>query len=455
MVKFKERPAIARDGVAEEGWDDYDIVVSDSDDESEYCVVLLHKLQSLRLPIFRESFIDYQCELLSAPSAWLLSLDQLIVENIDFFYEVKREHLLLPFYALISSRLANDLSKVATGNMEEKSELINSLYDIEKTKKYLEGIWNLSDQGRILRRLRTDYRQAKDNSHSTAYLPFDEQIELEMNHLDLLIAFDHQPVFDKAVGKHIQKLTIVGDLKTLALVFRKLLEHEGDNCKPYLLIKADDFILFLIRVLQTPEGKPIDRGVLMKNILPEHNRSRRSASKYLQTEFLNSIPKERYQTSDIDEVKQSLKSLPSYTSKLIFLSRVLTNFLQQQLSGVDGDSFVRKMELEIKHQEEEIKFENDELKGTENRINQIEINGRVNVLVTFFYDLINTLPQKHQVVLIGNSKRDIIFFVEKYFVQRGGKSISIHSLRTMLTPSKWDKRCSPDKQINLTDYLDI
>ncbi len=453
-VKFEERPVIVKDS-EDEGWTDYDIFVDDPDDNTQYCIALLNKLQSLRLSVFRESFIDHQCGLVSAPKSWLASLDQLIAENVDFFYELRREHLLLPFYALIANRMANDPGTIAVRNNEDKPALINSPYDIEKTKKYLEGVWDLSDQGKILRRLKIDYQQTKDNFHPAEHLPFDEQVKLEMDHLKLLIRYDRQPVFDNAKGRYIQRLTIVGDLKMLAVAFRKLLEHKGDNNRPYLLIRPDDFILFLISVLQTQEGKPIDREILIQNIFPSQKNSKKTASKYLQTEFLNSIPKERYYTSNIDEVKYSLKSLSDYTSRLIYLSRVLTNFLQRQTPGLDDNSFVRKIKLEVKHQETELQLEKSGLKGTDNRICKIEINGRINVLMTFFYDLIETLPKKHQVVLIRNSKRDIIYFVEKYFVQSGGKKISRHSLRSMLTPSKWDKRCSADKRINFIDCLKV
>ncbi len=288
---------------------------------------------------------------------------------------VKKEFFLLAFFALITNRLANE-----PGEAIPSDNLIECPYDIEKTKKYLEEVWDLEEQLRVLHRLKTDYLQSRHKFKPTDDLSYDGQVKLEISHKKLLVRYGRQPVFDKASGAYIQKLTVVGDAKILAIAFQKLLEHKGDNNRYYLSVKKDDYVLFLSNTLQTQEGKPISREILIKNILPLKNGYGKSLSKLLQSQFLDTISKEHHYLSDIEEVKKVVSGLITYKDRLIYLDRVLTNFLQQQKEGGQEHPFTRQMRLEIKHQQRERKLQKKKSDNSNNLVTKIKINGRVNVL---------------------------------------------------------------------------
>jgi hypothetical protein len=144
-----------------------------------------------------------------------------------------------------------------------------------------------------------------------------------------------------------------------------------------------------------------------------------------------------------------------YEERILFLHRVHTNHLQHRNPKKYSNSFTTQIELELQQQRRDFDFERMGKNVPVSPENRIQINGRVNVLMTFFYELLVEFPEKYDVECFNNSKGEVIAFVQKYFVRKNGKPFSAHSLRSTLTPSKYEKRCSNDKQVKIKSFWNI
>lgn len=329
------------------------------------------------------------------------------------------------------------------------------LFDIEKIKYYLYALPEVNHQIRFLYRVRTNYQQHRDTSLPDDAIPLDEQIDLEINYLGLVANYREQRVHHKKRGLYSDRLRVIGKLKPLALAFRALMRHDGDNGSNYLSTSYIQLAHFLSKVLEDANGQPVNRKTLYDLIIPRSKNKKEESENMKRFDEFNFIDREDYYKYDIEHVKKIIKTMIRYEERILFLHRVLTNHLQHRNPKNYSDGFTNQLELELQQQRRDFDFERLGKKVPVSHENRIQINGRVNVLMTFFYELLVEFPEKYDVECFNNSKGEVIAFVQKYFVRKNGKSFSAHSLRSTLTPSKYEKRCSNDKQVKIKSFWNL
>ncbi len=451
-VEFKERPVV----VGHQKPVDFEaIVVTDHQSNKEYCIQLLKKLVRSNGK-FQKEFVLYHSVRVRDPVSWLQSLGKLIETNTDYFYAAKKQYLMLGYYGAISEELAKlqPVSILSKSNLKTCGQANpENPFDIEKTKKYLAGIKGIAKKKQKLRRLRIDYLQYKHKYASLDSVPFDEQIDMELNYLNIVEEFSKLEDFDAGRGQAIKKLTIQVPAVLVAMAFAALLQHRHQKSLKYLSVTPFQMAVFLANSLQYDNGKPLERKVLFQVIMSESKNTKRLYKRFKKSLVTSLIPSDVGYDFNFDNIKKTLESIASYGGRMIFLHRVLTNYLQHKVKAYVDTQFLNQIHLELAYEMAEYQNYNAPDFKEITPINRIIINGPVNVLMTFFYELLVEIPGATGLTIFSNTKRDIIYFVMRYFKQRNGKNLSRESLRTMLTPSKADKRCTVDKRVEIRAFI--
>lgn len=85
-------------------------------------------------------------------------------------------------------------------------------------------------------------------------------------------------------------------------------------------------------------------------------------------------------------------------------------------------------------------------------IHKLKINCNINQLVDIFYQLHRELFSDGKPIIDG-SINDIVAVIVNSFVDKDGRDLSPESVKTMLTPSKTDKRPKPHKRIDIDKMM--
>lgn len=80
--------------------------------------------------------------------------------------------------------------------------------------------------------------------------------------------------------------------------------------------------------------------------------------------------------------------------------------------------------------------------------NKLKINCNINQLVDIFYQLHRELFTDGKPIIDGNIN-DIASVIVNSFVDKNGRDLSPETVKTMLTPSKTDKRPKTHKRIDI------
>ncbi len=330
----------------------------------------------------------------------------------------------------------------------------NNLFDIEKIKKHLDSILNVIEQTRYLHRVKINFLQRKEKWVKKDCVPLDEQIDVELKYRFFESNFKLRPAYIKCKSRFAIKLTVVENLRPLALSFLALARHKGDNGLPYLSISDAQLIYFLSNVLQDENGWLIPRNTIADMLLPNISSQDRTIHSINHLEDVSAIDSKLFYRFDIEVVKDVIQTLVHYDDRVLFLYRVHANYKQHRNPIDHHNMFSSQIELELQKQRD-LNFLKEDQFTPFSAENRIAINGRVNVLMTFFYELLVEFPERYDLKCLKNSKREVIKFVLQYFKRKNGNTISSHFLRNTLTPSRFDKRCSIDKQVDIKSIWNI
>ena len=170
--------------------------------------------------------------------------------------------------------------------------------------------------------------------------------------------------------------------------------------------------------------------------------------------YINADSEERY--FSFTKINQEVDLIEDYCEKILFLTDEKYEYEQANIHFINpklkdyGDQCQTKInQLQNKRLLEE------ELKNTQiekNSFNKLQFNGNVNQLVDIFYQLSRELFVNGRSYLDGNVN-DIAKMIAYSFVDKDGNNLSIETIKTILTPSREEKRPNNAKRIDVDKLL--
>ena len=174
--------------------------------------------------------------------------------------------------------------------------------------------------------------------------------------------------------------------------------------------------------------------------------------------YINAESAERY--FSFRETKNYINSLDEHTAKIIFLTKEKFEYEQVSIDFINPKlpDYSDQCQREIDQIQHIIKLtaeltlaKNYKSKSTSS-FERIKINCNINQLVDIFYQLHRELFINGQPILEG-SVNDFVNIIVNSFVDKDGRDLSPETVKTLLTPSKSDKRPKPHKRIDIDKLL--
>ena len=182
--------------------------------------------------------------------------------------------------------------------------------------------------------------------------------------------------------------------------------------------------------------------------------------KRLNKKQINAESEERY--FSFKEVKEELDRIIIFEEKIVYLTNQKFDYQQSVIDFVNknlppfDEQCTNEIErlIEVRKLEEQLskKKTNHINKSTPTLENKIKINSNLNQLVDVFFQLNRELFIEGKPFLDANTN-DFVALICNNFVDKEGRKISPDTVRTILTPSKSDKRPKAHKRIDLDKML--
>lgn len=174
--------------------------------------------------------------------------------------------------------------------------------------------------------------------------------------------------------------------------------------------------------------------------------------------YINAESEERY--FSFYEIKKQLATLEDDNEKILLLTKekheykqANIEFLNQKLPLFDKQC---AKEIEQIYEMQNIKSTIEKLKPattiSHNTFTKLQFNCNVNQFVDIFYQLSREILIDGKPVIEGNIN-DVANVIVNSFVDKDGKEISPQSVKTILQPSREDKRPNTNKRIDVTKIL--
>jgi hypothetical protein len=191
-------------------------------------------------------------------------------------------------------------------------------------------------------------------------------------------------------------------------------------------------------ILQCPAVKPIKPAIAKK--------------------YINAESEERY--FSFYEIKKQLNTLEDDNEKILLLTKekheykqANIEFLNQKLPIFDKQC---SKEIEQIYEMQSIQSSIDKLKPATtintNTLTKLQFNCNVNQFVDIFYQLTREIIIDGKPIIEGNIN-DVAAIIVNSFVDKDGKEISTQSVKTILQPSREDKRPNSHKKIDVNKFL--
>lgn len=175
-------------------------------------------------------------------------------------------------------------------------------------------------------------------------------------------------------------------------------------------------------------------------------------------QYINAECEERY--FSFREVKSKVNGMADYTDKIMFLTNEKFDYEQASIDFINPKlpDYSDQCQKEIDQIQHLIRltdeFSKEQMQKNTSGIpfNKLKINCNINQLVDIFYQLHRELFVDGKPIIDG-SINDIASVVVNSFTDKDGRDLSPESVKTMLTPSKTDKRPKPHKRIDIDKLL--
>ena len=156
-----------------------------------------------------------------------------------------------------------------------------------------------------------------------------------------------------------------------------------------------------------------------------------------------------------DSLKLQIDKLETYHAKKAFLLRMKTDYLQNQFKydREDEVDFDVQIDLELTYLKAVQKMHREKDFSLVAKPMVVIWELPQNILIDFFYQCLNKeLPSGRKG--ISNSKKFIEQFLSSHFSSPNGKLFSATSIRTIMTPSRFEKRPSTEDRIDLEEIIE-
>ncbi|ADY54037.1 hypothetical protein Pedsa_3505 [Pseudopedobacter saltans DSM 12145] len=175
-------------------------------------------------------------------------------------------------------------------------------------------------------------------------------------------------------------------------------------------------------------------------------------------QYINAECEERY--FSFREVKSKVNGMEDYTEKIMFLTNEKFDYEQASIDFINPKlpDYSDQCQKEIDQIQHLIRL-TDEFSKQQMRknaegipFNKLKINCNINQLVDIFYQLHRELFVNGKPILDGNIN-DFVAVIVNSFVDKNGQELSPETIKTVITPSKSDKRPKPHKRIDIDKLL--
>ena len=174
--------------------------------------------------------------------------------------------------------------------------------------------------------------------------------------------------------------------------------------------------------------------------------------------YINAESEDRY--FSFYEIKKQLATFEDDNDKILLLTKekheykqANIEFLNQKLPLFDKQC---SKEIEQIYEMQTIKSSIEKLKPSTtinpSTLTKLQFNCNVNQFVDIFYQLTRELIIDGKPIIEGNIN-DVAAIIVNSFVDKDGKEISIQSVKTILQPSREDKRPNTHKKIDINKFL--
>ncbi|MEN5057160.1 hypothetical protein [Sphingobacterium kitahiroshimense] len=156
------------------------------------------------------------------------------------------------------------------------------------------------------------------------------------------------------------------------------------------------------------------------------------------------------------ETREKVNELSTYMDKIIFLTKEKYDYEQATIDFINPQlpDFAIQCQKEIDHIQQlnsltsEFSVEQIVGKSAPLPFNKLKINCNINQLVDIYYRLSREMHTNGRPIIEG-SVNDLAAVIVNSFVDKDGKDLSLDTVKTVLTPSKTDKRPKGHKKIDI------
>lgn len=174
--------------------------------------------------------------------------------------------------------------------------------------------------------------------------------------------------------------------------------------------------------------------------------------------YINAENEERH--FSFYELKKQLTITPCDKDKIMLLTREQYEYQQSNIDFINqklplyDQQCAKEIEqiYAFKKLKEELGTAEPDKNCNKNQFNKLQFNGNLNQLVDIFYQLNRELFVDGRSFLEGNTG-DIANLIVNAFIDKDGNEISPDTVKTILTPSRTDKRPKPHKRIDIDKIL--
>ena len=160
------------------------------------------------------------------------------------------------------------------------------------------------------------------------------------------------------------------------------------------------------------------------------------------------------------EVKNHIETLPNFSEKIIYLTEEVFAYKQADKFSINTtlqayneqcSQLIEKLQT-IRKMRADYETEKQNSIPNQTLFKKLQFNGNLNQLVDVFYQLHRELFVDGKPYIDGNTN-DLIALIVNSFVDKEGKEISPLTVKTILKPSKEEKRPNNHKRLDIDKLL--